>query len=310
LVVIAIIAILIGLLLPAVQKVREAAARTKCSNNLKQIVLAAHMYQDQNNRLPAGWVTSSPAGAVAPSPGWSWAVLILPNMEQGALYNVIGPSGAPPDLTTPNGPFGPTPVTISAPTVAQQTPLKTYRCPSDPGLDLNSQFQNFGMNNYVCNREVLGPGRTDGSNVPNALAIQSIPDGSSNTILFGERDTVKNCGAVYVRSSSSSASFEGRPGYGINPKKADGTPYTTGNNERLAYSSNHTGGAQFAMGDGRVIFISQSVDADSTDLHVNFPACMSGATTKLCQSGTVGMNSNFTLQKLQHPADNLPVNLP
>jgi len=300
LVVIAIIAILIGLLLPAVQKVREAAARTKCSNNLKQIALAAHMYQDQNNRLPAGWVTSSPSGAVAPSPGWSWAVLLLPNLEQGPLFSQINP-----DLATPSG----------APTSGAifnllQTPLKTYRCPSDPGLDLNGQFQNFGMNNYVCNREVLGPGRTDGSNLPNALAIQSIPDGSSNTILFGERDTVKNCGAVYVRSSSSSASFEGRPGYGINPRKADGTPYTTGNNERLAYSSNHTGGAHFAMGDGRVIFIQQSIDADATDIHTNFPACMSGATAKVCQGNTVGMDSNFTLQKLQHPADNLPVTLP
>src|SRR6266404_3862388 len=88
LVVIAIIAILIGLLVPAVQKVREAAARAQCSNNLKQIGLACHMYQDTRKKLPMGWVTS-PSGTIAPSPGWSWATIIMPYIEQGTLYNSI-----------------------------------------------------------------------------------------------------------------------------------------------------------------------------------------------------------------------------
>ena len=179
----------------------------------------------------------------------------------------------------------------SAVTTLTQTPLKTYRCPSDPGADLNTNFQSFSTSNYVCNREVFGP---DVNTKPTLLTIQTIPDGSSNTIFFGERDMTKNVAAVWVRSSSSSASFEGRPGYGISPRQAGGVPYTTGSNERLAYSSNHTGGAQFSMGDGRVIFISQSIDADPTDLHTNFPA----------------NNTNYTLQKLQHPNDGLPVTLP
>src|SRR6266446_6043844 len=97
LVVIAIIAILIGLLLPAVQKVREAAARMKCSNNLKQIGLAFHNYQDTNKALPAGWVTKQ--GGPYPSPGWSWSYLILPYIEQGNLFTTIGG-----DITTPTGP--------------------------------------------------------------------------------------------------------------------------------------------------------------------------------------------------------------
>src|SRR5437868_8044295 len=96
LVVIAIIAILIGLLVPAVQKVREAAARTSCQNNLRQIGLAMHMYQDTAKVLPKGWVTSP---GVAPNPGWSWAIIILPYIEQQALYNTINP-----DISTPDAP--------------------------------------------------------------------------------------------------------------------------------------------------------------------------------------------------------------
>src|SRR5215510_8064605 len=114
LVVIAIIAILIGLLLPAVQKVREAAARMKCSNNLKQMGLAFHSYNDTYNALPTGWVTTI---ANKPSPGWSWGTLILPFIEQDNLYKQLNP-----DLVTPGGP------TVNALT---QTRISVYRCPSD-----------------------------------------------------------------------------------------------------------------------------------------------------------------------------------
>jgi type II secretory pathway pseudopilin PulG len=87
-VVIAIIAILIGLLVPAVQKVRGAAARIQCANNLHQLGLACHLYNDAHNKLPPGWVTTT---ANKPSPGWSWATVILPYVEQNSLYTQVNP---------------------------------------------------------------------------------------------------------------------------------------------------------------------------------------------------------------------------
>lgn len=275
LVVIAIIAILIGLLLPAVQKVREAASRMKCSNNFKQIGLAMHMYNDQTGKLPTGWVTTT---ATKPNPGWSWATLILPNIEQGSLYTQLNP-----DLTTPGGPV------VNALT---QTKIATYRCPSDSGPDLSAGFQSFGASNYVVNREVTGP---DVNNNPAALSIQGIQDGSSNTILVGERDTVRNIGAVWVRSNVTTASFEGRPGAALNPLNPNNPPNLgTGAAQRLAFNSLHTGGVNFLFGDGSVRFVTNSIDADPSADWVAFPAA----------------GGNYTLQKLIHPNDGLPVTLP
>jgi len=302
LVVIAIIAILIGMLLPAVQKVREAAARTKCANNLKQLALGMHLYQDTYKTFAPGWLTSVDGTTKVPNPGWSWGTLILPYIEQGNLYTSLGVVVAP-DVNI-NGPVE----SATTPTPAgTMTKLSLYRCPSDPFGDLNTNHRNFGTSNYVCNKEVLWPGRISAGNKQNPLAANTIRDGASNTILFGERDGTTNVAAVWAaRSSSTSASFEGRPGYGINPKlPSTKTSWTTGDNERLAYSSLHTGGTQFAFADGGVRFLNDRVDADGSDVHTNFPACMTG-TTAQCTGG-IGMSSNYTLQKLQHPNDRLPV---
>src|SRR5262247_3715883 len=89
LVVIAIIAILIGLLLPAVQKVREAAARSSCQNNLKQVGLALQGYHDANRQFPPGYASRVGPNGEDTGPGWGWAAHILPHIEQQPLFNQI-----------------------------------------------------------------------------------------------------------------------------------------------------------------------------------------------------------------------------
>lgn len=281
LVVIAIIAILIGLLLPAVQKIREAANRMKCTNNLKQIGLAMHNHNDTVGKLPPGWVTSQ---TLQPNPGWAWGTVILPYIEQDNAFRILNPdltgttalpANAVPPLTDP----------ITGPILTQKMPM--YRCPSDSGQTVNNLLQGYGRSNYVVNREVLGP---DVNNRPTELTVATIADGSSNTILVGERDSVKNIAAIWpVRSNVTSASFEGRPGRGLNIPNPN--PNSTGDCTRLGFNSLHTTGANFLLGDGHVIFIRQTIPADQSADHCAFPAA----------------TGNFPFQNLIHPTDGNPV---
>jgi len=166
LVVIAIIAILIGLLVPAVQKVREAAARTQCLNNIKQIVLATHSYNDSNQHLPAAYTEVAP-----------WYTLqfsILPYIEQGNTFTAA--NGNPQNVYTQI--------------------IKIYICPADGSLNASQVGNNVGRGSdgnaascsYACNVMVFqpqGPG-----NLANAM-----PDGTSQTVMFAER--YKMCAPGY-----------------------------------------------------------------------------------------------------------------
>jgi prepilin-type N-terminal cleavage/methylation domain-containing protein/prepilin-type processing-associated H-X9-DG protein len=200
LVVIAIIAVLIGLLLPAVQKVREAAARMKCSNNLKQMGLAAHNYESTNNTLPpgAGPLPTLPTSGTGPGTQRpSTAVMILPYLEQANKYNQfnlaydvhVNTAGMP-----------------ASQSLARTQDVPVYICPSDPSSGVQSSTDGpYGRNNYFSNigrtstpiPSQQGPGtggpfyvdfvstqRANGK--PGTVKITGISDGTSNTVMFAE----------------------------------------------------------------------------------------------------------------------------
>jgi prepilin-type N-terminal cleavage/methylation domain-containing protein len=194
LVVIAIIAVLIGLLVPAVQKVREAAARIQCSNNLKQLGLAAHNCNNTQGRLPPvfGWFPSANNQPANNSGYGSVLVHLLPYVEQDALYkSSLGPY--------PGGYTAYAPPLVPA---VYNTPVKVFQCPLDPSLVYGAvSGMTEGGSSYGCNFFAFG---TATWNYPNGngnppFVVKSwswyggnrleanFQDGTSNTILFAEK---------------------------------------------------------------------------------------------------------------------------
>jgi prepilin-type N-terminal cleavage/methylation domain-containing protein len=195
LVVIAIIAILIGLLVPAVQQVRESAARTQCQNNLKQIGLALHNFHGTYKRFPSGIMaavgsgsgsiqrSSCPRCAQPPLLGkWgSWLTWILPYMEQSSLYNRLNLNGREYNYCEGPNSWG-------------ATVVPTYICPSDhvPKEVIQYGAYYFGVNSYFANAGTkawpVSVASLNGVMFYNsAVRIGHIRDGTSNTLLAGER---------------------------------------------------------------------------------------------------------------------------
>jgi prepilin-type N-terminal cleavage/methylation domain-containing protein/prepilin-type processing-associated H-X9-DG protein len=254
LVVIAIIGILIALLLPAVQKVREAAARVKCSNNLHQLTLALHNYADVNGRFPSAYVAPSL------NPGWGWGTAILPFIEQGPLFD----TGKTDILKFGNG------ANPAMPNAYSQTKLTMFRCPSDTGPDLNDLRLYHAMSNY---RAVAGPITypwfivdldMGGVMFQNSkIKITDITDGTSNTIAIGE--------CMFNESISKRAAlWAGMTGY------RDGSIWISDvmwwvdeDTARIngpapqAFSSRHPGGAFFGFCDGSVRFFREGGDVNT-----------------------------------------------
>src|SRR5262245_2638208 len=294
LVVIAIIGVLIGLLLPAVQKIREAANRMKCSNNLKQLALACHHYHDIHSVFPAG-------GLLLPNgPSWSdidwradkgtWLVYSLPFIEQENLYNQI------PNLMLPH--FDSIGTAEQAGVLPQKIAL--FRCPSD-GVDYSQVVSNYdgslGPNclddecGYApfaqyCNQPAWGYTTSTGdgetrdaqrvrglfSRLGAMISFASVTDGTSNTFLLGEGLPAQNGHhlahpwySVYANPLLSTIIPINYPISEMDRSwcgaACAGPRHRLTNNEvSLGFKSRHPLGANCAMVDGSVHFIQQSID--------------------------------------------------
>jgi len=265
LVVIAIIGILIGMLLPAVQQVREAARRIQCANNCRQIGLATLNYESSFRRYPSGWTTSDTSDATG-LPGWAWSAEILPFLEAGNLASEIDLRVAITDLRHED---------------VLDVVVQAYLCPSDPAqelVDLTSEVSTTvgneggsGTRDATDTTTSMSVGRSNYSGVFGSLEVEDDPfkgngiffgnsqigvrnvrDGTSNTMFFGERRNDR--GAVIW--------------LGVLPDVAepfarivgatDNTPH--GPNEGFEeFGSYHPGGINVTFADGSTQFVDDQI---------------------------------------------------
>jgi prepilin-type N-terminal cleavage/methylation domain-containing protein len=275
LVVIAIIAILIGLLLPAVQKVRDAAARIQCANNLHQILLATHHCNDTYGALPPlaapdGWTPITQAAPAYNGGPWTCFAFLLPFMEQGPIYDAMTRTASP-----PGGYCGGQYFRV----------VKSYICPADPSVSggysmtTNGGSNGFGAGCYGANYYVFGNPNA-GSDYAcvqgrNSLPA-SIPDGLSNTVFFGE--VYASCGLWGNASNADSSLWADstrpwRPIICHNSLFKDVSPgyapcktfqvrpqmFTTCDPSRG--QSGHSAGMNVGLGDGSTRFVSATISA-------------------------------------------------
>jgi prepilin-type N-terminal cleavage/methylation domain-containing protein len=269
LVVIAIIAVLVGLLLPAVQSAREAARRMSCSNQLRQIALAAHLFESKERRFPPGARLTT----AQQRDGVGWRVLLLPQLEEQSLADAIGalPSG---EMTNKDHP----------------TP-QVYICPSVP----NSQMAGDGRSTYAgvagngaveiwdLDNTFYGDVYTDGILYPNSeVPTSQVVDGLSNTLMFGERAYMVDhavelwmTGAIWTGRSRIEEVYQQSTKnvrYPINsdpqrfgyfrgdPQRPANDPGTLKRND-FYFGSFHPGGAHFVFADASVHFLEEDMNA-------------------------------------------------
>jgi prepilin-type N-terminal cleavage/methylation domain-containing protein/prepilin-type processing-associated H-X9-DG protein len=278
LVVIGIIAVLLGLLLPAVQKVREAAARMQCANNLKQLVVGLHNYHATYGSFPPAFRTPPNVGYPAYfNAAWGWSSFLLPLVEQDNLarqmhvldYPRFGGAG-PQDLVGPQSCFP-----ANVPGQLSQTPLKVFRCPTDTGPDLNPVRNGHAMSNY---RAVAGPYTyptitldMDFGGVfyqDSATRITDITDGSSNTLALGEcmyDETTGKIACIWAGMSGWVAPDASSGVVRISDVMwyVDAAAAEVNGTAPQAFSSRHPNGAMFAFCDGSVRFFHNGIDPDN-----------------------------------------------
>lgn len=310
LVVIAIIGVLIGMLLPAVQQVRSAARRISCANNFHQMALAVHNYQSAHQELPTmalveDWAVNEPGECNVGLPSWSWQCFILPYMEQAVVYEILSPH-----RVTAVDQCGH--ATLPAGTQilkAFQTPL--FVCPSDNGPKLNStrwlgpdpNIIDSPENMSVAKGNYVGVNSSDFSTsfvnvdpmasdmqTPNGgvfeaankrVKMSAIRDGSSNTMMLGERSWKYTSGGTEYLAYAANQFIhrDTRDENGTHVQcgafgAGDGDTCAAANNGNCinyphedpqqamhTFSSRHTGGVNFALCDGSVRFVAETADA-------------------------------------------------
>ncbi len=294
LVVIAIIGILVGLLLPAVQAAREAARRMQCSNNVKQLGLAFHNYELATKSFPINFArrAQAPYGNDGPgiaNSGRSWMQMLLPYIEQSNLYNRIDFSSG---LTAIGSPAG-----LAQNRVVAATVVPTFLCPSDDSnenglLNNRSDVNNpdpigrWAVSSYkACagsnwangvfawnNSGATGvggknAGQNDGLNRGNGVIcsnqnngnaptkIRDLTDGTSNTFIVGEAMPGWSQWNWWYNPNACTATCA------IPLNRVLKVPKSIGDwPNNYGFASRHTGGGNFALGDGSVRFISENID--------------------------------------------------
>ena len=243
---IAIIGVLAALLIPAVQASRDAARRTMCKNQLRQLTLGLHMYHEVHRCFPPGSYVMGPSFPM--QSGWGWGAMVLPFIEQNAIYTRI-------DFESGTG--------LGGNLALIALPISTFRCPSEIGADtigcmpIGGPAFRLAAGNYCGSEGIL--------NSMSAVKISQITDGTSQTLLLGERIvqpggptslpfTSAWCGQVAFADQYDLRSVPyllPDPNHPINGSDSD----------PLCFGSRHPQGANFTLADGSCVFLNNSIDA-------------------------------------------------
>jgi prepilin-type processing-associated H-X9-DG protein len=317
LVVIAIIGVLVALLLPAVQAAREASRRMSCSNKFKQLALALHSYHDSNQVFPPQGLPSH-----GTPNGWGWGPMIFPYIELKAMYDTLAVNSKMP-ANTNLGTMPPPQTVFPGGGMLLQQKVASFVCPSDVDTVLNQFYTNprnssdaghrYSKSNYACNQNVITKAPAfNALPPPTCVRIAQIVDGTTNVLLLGERayrvTLAKRSTAAVVwgkPAANSDAATCFHPNFPINSRDPsdefnanvygqNGNATANSCNAHVA-TSNHPGGAQFALCDGSVRFINQNIASNPIAFNnppgnPTLPGCTSTGSESVTGPGFVYQN--------------------
>lgn len=252
LVVMAIIAVLASLLLPAVQMAREAARRTQCANNLMQLGVAIQNYESVHEVLPPGVVNESgPISNIPVGYHFGWLAQILPFIEQKNTYRHLDHRTS---IYSPNN------------STVRALPIRALLCPSDPGASSTVVAPSSYAGCYDDDEVPISADNTGVFFLNSAIRFEDIPDGRPHTIFLGEKRIEPNDLGWASGTRATLRNAATRPGRvpSLGPSAGSGSTSesaSTVTNLVGGFGSLHPGGANIAFGDGSVRFIKKEIDA-------------------------------------------------